>query len=84
MTTYDYEMLDQPASELAEVVALYPNTVKSLDYDVLFALLGFAQHQQDHTIYDACTHELDRRNGIDTAKLRDEFNQITAGLEDMP
>lgn len=72
MTTHDYELLDQDPAELAAAICADPATATaSLDDDTLRAMLQWAQHGQDASVYRACYDETHRR-------IRDQLAQETA------
>lgn len=61
MTTYDYELLDQDPAQLAATICADPATAATLDDDTLRAMLQWAQHNQDPTVYEPCYDETHRR-----------------------
>jgi len=62
MTTYDYEVLGVPAADVAGSIMNDPDCmVRLYETDVIKAMLGYAQHQQNGDLYERCYAELERR-----------------------
>ena len=64
MTTYDYELLSQPVTEIASNILNYD---RAGDYPAadLLAVLRYAQHEQNQHLYERVLAELDRRAAAD-------------------
>jgi len=72
----DYEMLDQDAAQLERIIRTFPDTVKSLTGAILFAMLGWAQAENDTTVYELCRVEMDRRNTSEYRSLSERMAMI--------